>query len=240
MKKFEKFISLILLGTFVFNTFVPFVNASEINTSSNTEVKNEELDFVAKGNIEIETQLVLPIRNVASDINFNIYDSSNNKASVNLKEIAEVKTVDKNVRLNRNDVRLTANKRDNLGSLLTGMDINNNIVYIAVNLYGLTRDTYKIEVSGTNFVTYTTNVTLDDFSKRVSITNETGMFEIGDVNKDNKVDKTDLNLVLNATYQNDTKYDLNLDGKTDIADLNYITAIINGDKKSIKEEKSRY
>ncbi len=235
MKKFRQIMSAFLLGVMLFNYCTPFVHAEEVDTP-NKIASSEKFEGV--GNIETEIHLLLPIRNrEKTGITYKIYNAKGQSASVNLDEITDYKgLLDKSIILGSQKVEVKANKRDTLGNLLTGIDYNNNIVYYSINVYGLTKGEYKIEMSGNNFVTYQTSVNLDKFSKRINITNEKGLFEIGDINKDNKVDDSDTNLMLDAIVNNDNKYDLNLDGKTDIADLNYITAIINGDKKSVKPE----
>ncbi len=240
MKKFRKVISKFLLVIMLFNYFTPFieVGAKETNKEESVSASSKE-EIPANGNIELEVQLVLPIRNrETSNITYKIYDSNGNSASLELNEIINYQDgfLDKNIKLKNQSIRVTATKRDTGGNLLSGVDYNNNIVYFSVNVYGLSKGNYEIELSGNHFVTYKVPVTLDNYSKRVSLTNETGMFEIGDVNGDLKVSETDANLMLEAIDKNNSKYDLNLDGVTDIADLNYITAILNGTKKNAEIE----
>ena len=42
------------------------------------------------------------------------------------------------------------------------------------------------------------------------------MFEVGDVNEDAKVDEKDIDTIINHFGENNTKFDLNRDGKVDI------------------------
>ncbi len=246
MKRIKKVVSSILVGAVTFNYFSPVAVALTLTDGkvektlpiSNT-TKLEDNGIVPKGNIEVETHLLLPIRNTGtSDISLTIYDASGNHASVGLKDVlASIDGyLDTNITLGEQNIRVTAKKRDEKGNLLSGIDHNANVVYFAVNLYELIRGTYKIELSGTNFVTYSKDVTLDDYSKRLSITNEKGLFEIGDVTKDNVVNEEDITAMLKAMEESDISKDLNLDGSVDIADLNYITAIMKGNKKEAKLE----
>ncbi len=241
MKKIKKIFNLFLLGVMLFNNFYPLVNALEVDNKVYKTISAATDKIEARGNIEVELQLVLPVRNKeTSDISFQLYDNAN-KAYVdlvNLKEITDTNLgyLEKSVKIDSENIRLTATKRDNQGGLLAGIDYNNNIVYVAFNLYGLKKGDYQIQVKGTNFVTYQMPVTLDDFSKRISLTDEAGMFEIGDINQDAKVDLEDANLMLSAIDNNNLTADLNLDGVVNIADLNYITAVINGKNATFKEE----
>ncbi len=238
MNKFNKILATILVSALTFYQFSPCVIALSVDKESTTShelTAEEETIILPKGNIEVETHLVLPIRNREnSDIKLTIYDENGNKTSIGVKDILKAKDgyLDTNLNLGEQSIRVTAKKRDQKGNLLSGVDYNNNMVYFAVNLYDLLTGTYKIEISGTNFVTYSENIILDQFSKRITLTNEKGMFEIGDVNKDNKVDDSDITVMLDAIEKNDISKDLNLDGLVDIADLNYITANLKGTKKN--------
>ncbi len=235
MKKFRKIISAFLLVAMLFNYATPFVNA-ETSKPTNKIVNTDE--FSGVGDIETEIHLLLPIRNrEKTGIIYKIYNAKGQSATVELDDIVTSGGIlDKSIIIGNQKVQVKANKRDTFGTLLTGVDYNNNIVYYSVNVYGLEKGEYKIEMSGTNFVTYSVPVTLDKFSQRINITNEKGMFEIGDLNQDNKINQSDIDLMLDAIVANNNKYDLNLDGMCNIADLNYITAIINGDTKSVKKE----
>ncbi len=196
-------------------------------------------DVAGKGNIEVEAHLVLPIANVEkNNMTFTIYDSSNNKASIDLNKVNEPKDgyYEDTISLGKQNIRITATERDKDGQLLSGIDKTENVVYISVNLYSLDKGNYTVELKGKYFVTYKIPVTLDKFSQRLNLTDEKGMFEIGDINSDGKVDIKDNNLMINAIDNNDSKYDLNLDGAVDIADLNYITAIINSTEKTVNYE----
>ncbi len=242
MKLFKKIVSLVLVSFMTFSEVAPvaFALQKDVNLIDNIQEIKENSDVSVKGNIEIETHFVLPIRNSKdADVKLTVYDENNAEVSVSLQDIVNNASdgyLTKNVTLSNQTFRLTASKRDKDGHLLSGTDVNNNIVYLAVNLYEVEKGNYKIKLEGKNFVTYETEVEVKDFSKRVIITDERGMFEIGDITNDGKVDNSDINAMINAINNKDLSKDLNLDGVVDISDLNYVTGILNGVKKDVKNE----
>ncbi len=235
IKRLYKMLSLFLVGAILFNNFSPLI-ALAMADETTTGVAIEGIE--AKGNIEVELHLALPVRNrEETNINVSIYNANKNKASISLNEMKNAKDGILETHLNLGDengqnIRTLITKRDLMGNVLSGDVTSDNVVYYSINLYALNKGTYTIEFSGNNFVTYSVPVTLEDFSQRITLSNEKGMFEIGDVNHDNKVDKDDESVMISAIESNDLAKDLNLDGIVDIADLNYITAIINGTKGS--------
>ncbi len=244
MKKFfNKFLAYILLFAItIYNISPLLVYAAEQNTEGSQNYTLNMSEIKAKGNIELETYFAFPIRNNGkSNITLTIYDESKNKATL---AFDDVKTTQdgiyqtslefKNADAEKvKTVRATITKRDVNGNVLTGEVESQNIVYYSVNLYSLDTGKYTLQLSGKNYVTYSVDVTLENFSKRITLSNTKGMFAIGDVNHDNKVDAEDENAMIKAIRNNDLTYDLNLDKKVDIADLNYITAVINS-----KEDKA--
>ena len=244
MKKiFAKLLSFLLVVAMLVNNFSPLVmmvvNAQEgdgANTGSETAEKFTVAGIVPKGDIEVETHFVLPIRNrQQTDITLTIYDAEKkNNAVLNLNDVTSDGTYETTLSMKNNEgvqsqsIRTTVTKRNNEGYVIGGEVVSENIVYYSINLYSLDIGKYTLEFSGKNFATYSVDVELTEFSKRVSITDGKGMFEIGDINNDNKVDVTDEELMIREIQNNGTNYDLNLDGVVDIADLNYITAVING------------
>ena len=242
MKFWNRILSILLVMAMLFNNISPLVvmalesDISKITTISANNIK-------AKGNIEIEFQLALPVRDGKDNgIVLSITDESNNKASINLSNVnsAQDGIYENHISLgsegNAQNIRVMITKRGYDGKLLGGNLENNNLVYYSINLYSLNTGKYNLEFKGKNFVTYNVPVELKDFSKRISLSNEKGLFEIGDVNQDNKVDTNDEKEMIKAIESNDLSKDLNLDGSVDVADLNYITAIINSSEKKIKIE----
>ena len=241
MKMIKKIISLLLIIAILINNFEPFIVVARDNGNSediNLETINRD-EIVSKGNIEVELHLALPIRNVdANDIEFKIIDDLGNNASLDLNEVN--KPADGYYRtsltLGKQTFEVAASERDKDGHILSGINNSENVVYISINLYNLNKGTYTLEFRGKHFATYKVDVTLDDYSKRVMLSDEAGLLAIGDVNNDEIVDENDYALLRDNLESNNLEYDLNLDGVVDIADLNYITASINSDKKTVKIE----
>ena len=236
MKKIaNSFLSITLILSMFFNMFSPVVVLATSVETFNSKVDTIAMEKISsKGDIEIETHFVLPFRNrEQNNIVFKIFDENGQSATVDLNHINEPKDgyYEENIKLGNQNIRLVATERDKNAHLLSGVDYNENVVYLSINLYSLDQGNYTIEFSGKHFVTYQFDVKLDNFSKRISFSDEKGMFEIGDVNSDNKVDSLDSETMLSAIEINKLDYDLNLDGIVDIADLNYITAILMGTKK---------
>ncbi len=240
MKILKKIMVVFMLVSMLFNSFEPvFVLAEEISTNNQDQSENEQIkgDFTPKGNIEVEMHFVLPIKSI-DNIIFKISDSLGNNDSISLKEMKNDNSgyLESSISLGKQKIRTVLTKRNTQGYLISGETDDNNIVYLSINLYSLDKGDYNIEFSGNNFVTYSDKVSLDKFSKRISITDENGMFAIGDITKDNLIDKSDADLMLLSIEENNLAHDLNLDGVTDIADLNYITAILTGKSKTAKQD----
>ncbi len=240
MKKIGKrALSLLLVMALLFNYFTPLlaVAAEDLSNSTTNNVAMDKI--VSKGNIEVELHLVLPIRNSeTNDINFGIADENGNKAAIDLNEVNKPADGYYQTSIDLGSQKITAavTERDKDGHLLSGINKSENVVYVSVNLYELAKGTYTLELSGKHFATYSVSVTLDDYSKRVMISDEAGLFTIGDVNQDKVVDEKDYALVRDNLETNKAEYDLNLDGVVDIADLNYVTAAITSAKKTVKIE----
>ena len=250
MKKlFKKLLSLTLVVEMLFNAFSPMLvfaleQENDPNSTDEVQLINEKetvpMDKVSgKGNIEVEVHLALPIRNVATNnIKFAIKDATSNSAVIDLNEVNKPSDgyYTSNIKLGSQTIAISATERDKDGHLLSGVDNQENVVYVSVNLYDLEKGTYTLELSGDHFITYSKEVTLKDYSQRVMLSDEKGMFEIGDVNGDEKVDDIDSSLIVGALNSSDSTYDLNLDGVVDIADLNYVTAMLTSSKKETKIE----
>ena len=240
-KIINKVISLLLVMAILVDNFSPYlVYALSSDSLEEKSLEKVSMDkIVSKGNIEVELHLALPIRNVErNDISFKISDDSLNSASINLNEVN--KPADGYYRtsldLGNQTLEVSASERDKDGHLLSGINNSENVVYISINLYNLNKGTYNLEFSGKHFATYSVDITLDDYSKRVMLSDEAGLFAIGDVNNDNVVDEEDYVLVRDNLESKNLEYDLNLDGEINIADLNYVTASLNSTKGEVKIE----
>lgn len=103
---------------------------------------------------------------------------------------------------------------------------------------GLTAGEYLLEVSADGYADYSQKVTVSEgYTSEIQLHNNAqinelvqsgskyGIMAVGDVTEDGKIDKADSEAMMNAieSGENDTHYDLNGDGRTDAADLTYIT-----------------
>lgn len=96
-----------------------------------------------------------------------------------------------------------------------------------------TGEKYKIALSGNGFSNVESDeIEIDKYSKRIVVNNagksenreseNESLLPIGDVNNDRKVDDADYDAVFAAIGGTSEKYDLNRDGKVNIADLQYV------------------
>lgn len=231
----NKIINIILCLAVSIQFFMPsfIVFADNVDLGAE-QTENEVLEETTlggtvntRGNLEIDLKFTLPIRNTNnSNINLVIIDKEGQELQINLSE--KTNEVVSSTKLGNQEIELSVRKLDEYGKLLLGSDSESNIMYYGVTLYNLEKGNYTVKLTGDGYKEYSTIVTLDNYSKRISLSNETGMFEVGDVNRDSKVDSNDIDDLIKYIGQNNSVYDLNRDGIVDIADLNYITAIING------------
>lgn len=235
----KKIVSWILCFCIAFNYLAPSTLAlaetldltpTEPETTENQIITHSE-PVEAKGNLEIDLKFVLPIQNTEnSNIGFYLKDKDGLRMQVDLNGISGIK--DSSYIFGNQTVDISIRKLDENGLPLTGTSEKDSIVYYGITIYGLLRGDYAIELFGNGYKSFNCNVTLDDYSKRISLSNEAGMFEVGDVNHDGIVNDADIDDMIAHFGSTSNNYDLNRDGKVDIADLNYITATINGTKKS--------
>ncbi len=239
MKK--KIINMILcfaiLMQFIMPSFLVFADNIDLDENQTTVETLEETTLGgtvdAKGNLEIDLKFVLPVRNTNNSyMSLIIMDKDGKELNINLSD--KTSEVTSSATIGSQTVDLSVRKLDEYGKLLLGHDEEENIMYYGITLYNLAKGKYSVKLVGDGYKEYSTVVTLDNYSKRISLSNESGMFEAGDVNKDGKVDTSDIDALIKQIGKNDKTYDLNRDGKIDIADLNYVTAIINGDKERAK------
>ncbi len=201
----------------------------EIRTINNNETKSTSTDVVAKGNLEIDLKLELPIRNtLETNMSINIINDKGEILNIPFGESKE--PVLNTYKYQGDNVQVKVRKLNNLGLDLSGVYKDDSLIYVGVSVYDLRKGTYTVELTGKGYKPYQVNVTLDEYSKRVSLSNTSGMFEAGDVNSDQEVDSKDIDYIISHFGTNDDKLDLNRDGLVDVADLNYITAIMNGEK----------
>lgn len=195
-------------------------------------------DYVPTGNLEVDIQFVLPIQNVENP-NMGMILKDNN-GHQNKIDFNGVTTMDHTLHytLGAQMGTVAIRKMDQTGSVMNGIG-EEFVKYYSVTIYHLQKGTYSIELYGDGYKTYTVeNITLDDFGKRVTITNEKGSFEVGDVNGDSKVDTKDLESLESAmgTTEEDVirTHDLNRDKKVDIIDVAMLSSCLNGDSTQSK------
>lgn len=245
----KKLLGYLLCFSFVFNSFaVPCIKALEVLSDEEQNIiSSETLEYEEQsntyiestGNLEVDIKFVLPITNtLKTNMGLNLFNQRGNNINISFDDIIEPSL--KTYNLDGKDINVSVRKLDKEGNNLIGIDDTNNIVYIGITIYGLERGEYSLGLYGDGYKTVTTSVTLDDYSKRVSITNEKGMFEPGDVNSDDVIDDKDIDLMISHFGNYDSKFDLNRDGKVDLSDLNYVTASINSITKSISIVNTSY
>lgn len=193
----------------------------------------------ATGNLEIDVKFVLPISNITNpNIVLTLKDDKGNSEKIDFNGITEMKRSE--YTLGDQAGEMSIRKMDKEGGVINGVD-GEAVKYYAVTVYNLKKGKYSVELSGDAYKAYTlNNIELDDYAKRISISNEKGLFEVGDVNQDGVVDKKDLNQIIsNIDSKNKSdiaKNDLNRDGKINIADIAIVATVLNGKKQSAKVE----
>ncbi len=190
----------------------------------------------ATGNLEIDVKFILPISNIANpNIALEVNDDKGNTQKIDFNGITEMKRMD--YKLGDQTGEVSIRKMDQTGEVLNGVD-GGKVRYYAVTLYNLKKGTYGAVLSGNAYKTYTVdNIELDDYAKRVAISNEKGLFEVGDVNMDGTVNGADVDQLIANVDKSDAaslaKFDLNRDGKIDIADVAIIATTLNGAKQDV-------
>ena len=100
---------------------------------------------------------------------------------------------------------------------------------------GIKKGTYLLRLTAVNHIPYEQELTFNDDGVNIILYNSVsindhldenspkcGVMAIGDVNGDGKINDADSKIVTDAIEANDTKYDLNGDGTTDLTDLTYV------------------
>lgn len=100
--------------------------------------------------------------------------------------------------------------------------------YIDVNIRGLSaqedENTYHLKFEAEGFKTYESDeLTLSQYSKGIVLGTGDATFTQGDLNGDNAINTSDVDIVKSKLSTNDSKTDLNGDGKVDIYDLAVVT-----------------
>lgn len=231
----KKFITqLLVICTFVY-TFMPTVTlamglgqlagiSTEVQVAKNSE---------NNGILELDVKFVLPIQNIENP-NIQVkLKKDNNEATISLNQITTMKTLD--FKLGEKVGIVQIRKMNKNGEVINGVDAS-EVKYYALTFKGLEKGKYSIELSGKGYKTYKLDdIEINNYSKRVSISNEKGLFEVGDINNDKTVDTKDLQemkKILTSGQKYNEQYDLNRDGKLDIADLAIIARVVNDKSKT--------
>ncbi len=198
------------------NNKISLLNMNISNTNGITKINQES----KKGKLFVEINLRLP------------------QIKQNLKLI--VKKADKVVKEFENPTDVTKEK---LAGNEEGKEFYTNLYYIAEDLE--IGNDYSIEILGTNYITYTQNSIeiRDNNETKIKLTNGhdsdeissgLGVITLGNINKDGKIDATDVKQIIDEieSANPNLNYDLNGDGKVNIVDLSYVA--INKDEEEIK------
>ena len=103
----------------------------------------------------------------------------------------------------------------------------NRLGYYEAIVSGLAAgSTYDVTVTGTGYAPYSTQITLEGYSRHLIIGTGDGSFALGDVNGDGVVDQEDLSHIDQHLGQQDSRYDLNGDGQVDVTDLSYVNFLV--------------
>ena len=99
----------------------------------------------------------------------------------------------------------------------------NRVGYYEAELTGLPAgDTYTVQLTGTGYKPFETEVALKDYSKHLIVGTGDGTFTLGDVNGDHEVDIKDLTAMREHLGGKNPDFDLDGDGKVDVTDLSYV------------------
>lgn len=214
-----------------------------IQTFANTDTENKiqkvndiilkENNYVSTGKLELDINFPMPIKNSKkNDMKVLLNKDGNKIAELNLSGENSDVNLDYEIKPLNYERKLVQENQD--------------INFYHIILNNLEKGIYDVEISGGGYSTVTESVEINSYSQRVSFAsseskiqvasennakdfNYNGSFLVGDINDDKVVDQKDYDDMLNkmgvnisAKNSHDNNYDLNKDGKIDIADLTYI------------------
>lgn len=211
-----------------------------VNTDSNESLPVTEETYSINGKLEVDINFAIPILN-----------TSENDMKLTLKGNG----VDTEVLLST-DSGVTESGTtytiEKLDSTKRAIENGGEISFIRIIFDKLEVGEYSIELSASGYKTVLVdNIDITKYSKRVKIgtqennvvktygqteednTYETypALFLAGDVNTSSSIDMEDYSIILDNINKSDSKYDLNKDGKVDIADLSYVKGSIGSENK---------
>lgn len=213
--------------------------ANEVVTENNDQTTETSQPTGITGKLEVDMNFYMPIVNSTSnDIKV--------KLTGNSESLSEEVSLAHNSGVTKSGAKYTIEKLDSKRNVVT--EENAEISFVRVIFENLAKGQYNIELSGKGYKTATVNnIDITSYSKRVKIgtkQNEVvtkygetekqnvveeypALFLAGNVNEDDIITMGDYNIVLNSIKNNENKYDINKDSKTDISDLATIKSSIN-------------
>ena len=194
------------------------------------------------GKLELDMNFAVPLSNSDKlDIQVELLQGNDSACIIDLSE-GILSNEDKDSEFNGTGKLLDSNitfRIEKFNYQREPLSNEDNIYYIKVTFQGLERGTYSLNISGDGYgETKIEDIDIMDYSKRVKIGNVYSANKYnpvllgGDFNEDSIIDMEDYNILLEKIGSKDSKYDLNRDGKVDIADL----SIVYGNMGQIKGE----
>ena len=214
-----------------------------VNTDSNESLPTTEETYSINGKLEVDINFAIPILNTSeNDMKLTLKGNGNGvDTEISLSTDSGV---------TKSGTTYTIEKLD---STKRAIESGGEISFIRIIFDKLEIGEYSIELSASGYKTVLVdNIDITKYSKRVKIgtqenkvvktygqteeenTYETypALFLAGDVNTSSSIDMEDYRIILDNINENNAKYDLNKDGKTDIADLSYVKGSIGSENKA--------
>lgn len=220
--------------------------ATEVSTDENTSLPEASQPTSITGKLEVDINFATPIIN-----------SSQN----DMKLVLRGNQTQEEVSLATNSGTTKSGKIytiERLNSSKNPIKEGEMVSFIRVIFENLELGNYSFDLSASGYKTATVdNIDITNYSKRVKVgtrknqvvksygeTEDQNTYEeypalflAGDVEQDNIIDTKDYKLLLTNINTNNDSYDINKDGKTDIADLSYVKESI-GSEKNIPTDRN--
>ncbi|MDD6794924.1 MAG: M60 family metallopeptidase [Clostridiaceae bacterium] len=196
----------------------------EVAKEVNKTTENKEETIVQTGSLEVEMNFDMPVKKAANDTKVTLKNSVN-EVTVNFKDILSENqvTAESNVQLGENKINIKAEKLGNDRSLVTLNE--EDVYCHGLKFSNLPLGTYELEVIVGSNIKKIENITIDKYSKRVILNTKNTILaaDVNNDNNVNEDDYNEVFDNINSKEESlIKKYDLNKDGKIDITDLLYI------------------
>lgn len=218
------------------NIYQNVADATKIETVAPENTLKSVPTVERKGNLEVDIKFELPIRSIQQDSNMKllIEDEEKNQAVILFANVANQE--EQKIKIGEQEVIAKIRRLTSKG-LAIDVEQDSTTGYFSITLYGLKVGKYALQVSANQYISATVeDIVLDQYSKRVEISNTNSSFLCGDVNGDGKINEEDMNGVLNHIHTNIAdkikQYDLNLDHQVDLVDVSYLVENLNKEAKS--------